>query len=170
MLQNDRIRLRAAEPEDLDLMYLVENDTSLWVHGSTTVPYSRHSLRQFIASTQNDIAADGQLRLIIESSEGEPLGFIDLQNYELRHGRAEVGIVLLPGWQGKGYATEALQLLCEYAAGHLHLHQLTAVVAERNKPALHLFQRAGFSCLTSLPQWLCNGEKYEDATLWHKLF
>lgn len=164
------VHLRAIEPEDLDLMYLVENDTSLWAFGSTTVPYSHHSLREFILNTRNDIFQDGQLRLVIESREGEALGFIDLQNFEARHRRAEVGIVLLPSWQGKGYATDALQLLCEYASDHLSIRQLTAVVAERNKRALRLFQRAGFTCLTVLPQWLCCGTNFENATLWHKLF
>ncbi len=49
MLKNERVRLRAVEPEDLDLMYLIENDDLLWAYGSTTVPYSRYSLKQFIA-------------------------------------------------------------------------------------------------------------------------
>ena len=35
------IRLRAIEPEDLDLLYLIENDTRLWNVGTTNVPYSR---------------------------------------------------------------------------------------------------------------------------------
>ena len=41
-LENDTIRLRALEPEDLDLLYAWENDTSLWEFGSTLVPYSRY--------------------------------------------------------------------------------------------------------------------------------
>ena len=38
-LENDTIRLRALEPEDLDLLYAWENDTSLWEFGSTLVHY-----------------------------------------------------------------------------------------------------------------------------------
>ncbi len=170
MLENERLRLRAVEPEDLDLMYLIENDTSLWRFGGTTVPYSYYRLKQFIAQASNDIYADGQLRLVIETAEGESVGFIDLQSFEARHRRAEVGIVLLPGWQRQGLATEAMQLLCEYASHHLNLHQLTAVVALKNEPALRLFRRAGFECLSLLPQWLSRGDDFEDAQLWQKLF
>ena len=47
--------LRAAEPEDLDLMYLIENDIALWAMGSSNVPYSMYTLRQFIEQTSNDI-------------------------------------------------------------------------------------------------------------------
>ena len=78
-------------------MYLIENDPSLWAFGLTTVPYSRYSLKQFIDQSQNDIFLDGQLRLVIEASNADALGFIDLQGLEPRHRRAEVGIVLLPG-------------------------------------------------------------------------
>ena len=35
MLKGKSIMLRAAEPEDLDLMYLIENDIALWAMGSS---------------------------------------------------------------------------------------------------------------------------------------
>ena len=53
------ISLRALEPEDLDLIYRIENDPDFWRHGSTTVPYSRYALRQYMESAQNDLFADG---------------------------------------------------------------------------------------------------------------
>ena len=43
MLRSDRLILRAVEPEDLDTMYLVENDTRLWPHGLASVPFSAAS-------------------------------------------------------------------------------------------------------------------------------
>ena len=35
------VHLRAIEPEDLDLLYRIENDVKLWNVGTTNVPYSR---------------------------------------------------------------------------------------------------------------------------------
>ena len=63
------LRLRALEPEDLELVYRIENDPTFWRHGSTTVPYSRYTLRQFIADSTGDIFRDGQVRLVIEIKE-----------------------------------------------------------------------------------------------------
>ena len=37
------INFRAMEPEDLDLLYTIENDTKLWNIGVTSVPYSRYT-------------------------------------------------------------------------------------------------------------------------------
>ena len=40
----DKIVLRAMEPEDLEELYAIENDRSIWDVGSTNVPYSRYAL------------------------------------------------------------------------------------------------------------------------------
>ncbi len=165
LLSSERIILRAVEPEDIDTMYLVENDTRLWPDGMASVPFSAHALRQFIAESHNDIYRDGQLRLVIEGHDGITKGFIDLQDFAPRHLRAGVGIVLFPEWQRHGIATEALALLCEYAATHLAMQQLYAVVAVGNTAALALFRRAGFQESGRLTAWLRRGSGFEDALL-----
>ena len=162
--------LRAAEPEDLDLMYLVENDTALWTVGSSNVPYSRYALRQFIEQTSNDINTDRQVRLVIAQTENRnAIGFVDLQNYDPRHRRAEVGIVLLPEWQHQGYANEVLGILDRYASKHLFIHQLYALVSVDNVVAQALFSGAGYKRTATLPHWLCNGEEWQDAMVYQKI-
>ena len=63
------VRLRAMEPEDLDLLYRIENDQELWCLGSTNVPYSRYTLHDYVANSTGDIYSDKQVRLIIENEE-----------------------------------------------------------------------------------------------------
>lgn len=161
--------LRAAEPEDLDLMYLIENDTALWNCGSTNVPYSMYSLRRFIEQTGNDINTDGQVRLVIALNENRnAIGFVDLQNYDLRHRRAEVGIVILPEWQCQGLGSEVLSVFSRYAHQHLLIHQLYALVSAANLAAQALFRKAGYKRTATLQHWLCNGEEWQDAMLYQK--
>ena len=50
-LINDEILLRAVEPEDLDLMYQIENDPESWDISNFTVPYSRYMFREYIKSS-----------------------------------------------------------------------------------------------------------------------
>ena len=170
MLKGKKIMLRAAEPEDLDLMYLVENDTSLWTCGSTNVPYSRFALRQFIEQTSNDINTDGQVRLVIALSENRnAIGFVDLQNYDLRNRRAEVGIVIMPEWQRQGLGNEVLKILEEYASKHLYIHQLFAFVSVVNTAAQALFSKAGYNKTATLQHWLRNGEEWQDAMVYQKI-
>lgn len=170
MKQLPPIRLRALEPEDLDMLYRIENDDMLWRVGATNVPYSRYVLRDYIANTRSDIYADRQLRLMINDAEGQVVGIVDLVNFDPRHQRAEVGIVICAPCRRLGYATAALQELCRYASETLHLHQLYAIVDEDNQAALGLFRQAGFNVENSLSEWLYSGTEYRNAVLFQTFF
>ena len=65
------VHLRAIEPEDLDLLYRIENDRSLWNVGTSNVPYSRYTLHDYIANASDDIYADRQVRMMVENEAGE---------------------------------------------------------------------------------------------------
>ena len=80
LLTNENIRLRALEPEDLELIFRWENDTSLWAMGNTLSPYSRYTIKEYIQdSRQHDIYELRQLRLMIEIVATEDvIGMIDL--------------------------------------------------------------------------------------------
>lgn len=162
------ITLRAMEPEDLDELYEIENDRGLWDVGTTNVPYSRYALHQYIASTNNDIFADRQLRLIIQTEEGRLAGIIDLYNYEPLHNRAEVGVVIKAEYRNQGMAKAALDELHRYAADVLDIYQLYAVVAATNDHSLHLFKSQGYEATATLRHWLHEKGGYQDAVLLQK--
>lgn len=157
--------LRAVEPEDLELMYLLENDPEVVAHSIASVPLSRYALRQYIEESRGDLYSDGQVRLtIMDPDGGQGCGFLDLTDFVPRHRRAQVGIVLLPEAQGRGIATHALLEVGEYARLQ-GLHQLYAVVTSLNRKARALFLRANYKETATLPSWvLCSG-KYMDAIL-----
>ena len=77
-IKDDTITLRAAEPEDADQIFRWENDRDIWRVSGTHVPYSRFQIEQFLLDN-NDIAAQKQLRLMIELTEGsQTIGCIDI--------------------------------------------------------------------------------------------
>lgn len=164
MTSSADIRLRALEPEDLELIYRIENDPAFWHFGASTVPYSRYALRQYIASAQNDIFADGQVRLVIVK-DGVAVGLADLTNFDALHLRAEIGLVILPEFQGQHIGEAAVKALCQYAS-ELHLHQLYAIIAVTNKPATRLFERLAFVPSTVLKDWLRSDDGFADVCVW----
>ena len=159
------LRLRALEPEDLELLYQIENDRELWNVGVTNVPYSRYTLHDYIASQIGDIYVDRQVRLMIENNAGETVGIADIVNFDPQHRKAEVGIIVLNGKRRQGFALEALRQLADYATSTLHLHQLYAYVDVDNEPSLMLFKKAGYSDGAVLAQWLFDGKNYHDVVL-----
>ena len=163
-----RVTLRAMEPEDLDLLYRIENDQELWSLGATNVPYSRYTLHDYVANSTGDIYADKQVRLIIENEEHKTVGLADLTNFDPRHLRAEVGLLIEKPMRGQGYAYAAMTLLHRYAHSTLHLHQVYAVIGTANTATLRLFQRLGYEESAHLRHWIFDGDHYHDAVVLQK--
>ena len=164
------VRLRALEPEDLDFLYKMENDPSLWSISNFTVPYSKAVLQAYIDNSMNDMFADRQLRLVIcKLSSDCPIGVIDVTDFEPMHARAEIGISLLREEQGKGYASEALSLVCDYVFTFLHFKQLNAHILANNTESLNLLHRAGFVDCGLLKEWWRVSGDYQDMVLLQKI-
>ncbi len=133
------------EPEDLDLLYQIENDKNLWGVGATNVPYSRYVLHDYVANSSGDIYTDKQVRLMVDCQQ-QTIGIVDLINFEM-----------------------ILQELAQYAKTVLHLHQLYAVIGVDNAPAIHLFEKIGYSAGRVLTDWLFDGTHYQDAVLMQRV-
>ena len=165
LLSTDNLYLRAPEPEDLELMYRMENDTTLWSVGNTLLPYSRYTLKKYIANTKNDIYSEHQARFIIELSSGERIGMIDIVDFNPHDSRAEVCIGILNEYRGCGAAGEALQLLCRYALHFLGINHLYAYIPTDNEKSKNLFLKIGFSKTATLKAWKRYGEKFKDVAI-----
>ena len=163
--QHVEVKLRAMEPEDLDLLYHIENDKKLWDISATNVPYSRYALHNYIADAKNDIYLDGQVRMMIENEVQDIIGIIDLVNFDPKHQRAEMGIIIMKPYRQQGYAHAALQSLIDYTQNGLHLKQIYAIVDVDNNDSIHCLTSFGFTNNCLLKDWLyCDG-KYKDARL-----
>lgn len=164
------VRLRAMEPEDLDFLYAMENDKEVWDVGCTNVPYSRYVLHDYIANASNDIYADGQVRMVMEDWSGNRVGLVDVFNFDASNRRAEVSVVVMTEYRGRGLARDAVRQVCHYALRTLHLHQLYAIIATDNMASQQLFSETGFTGRNVLKEWLFDGMTYKDAIVMQKFF
>ena len=151
--QGNGIRLRAPEPEDLEVMFRFENATDVWEMSNTTGPYSRFQLKQYIEQTQNDLFADRQLRLMIENGNRQVVGIVDLCSFDPLHNRAEVGIMVDKSCRRQGIGRNALALLEEHCFRYLGIHQLFAYIAVENLPSRRLFAACGYKESAVLKEW-----------------
>lgn len=170
LLQEGGITLRAPEPEDLDIMFELENDPETWQVSNVTGPYSRFQLKRYIEENQNDLFIDFQMRFMIENAHREVVGSIDVCHYDPMHHRAEVGVVVLPAHRGKGIGRIALQLLEVHCFRRLGIHQLYAYIATENRPCRRLFASCGYQEGTVLKEWSrCGNGDYVDMLLVQKI-
>lgn len=163
-------RLRALEPEDLDVMYGWENDTDIWRVSGTTAPFSRHVLSRLIEEQQFDIYATRQMRLVIEDAANqEAVGAVDIFEFDPHNRRAGVGIIVSPPYRQRGFALDALRALERYAGQTLHMHQLWCSVTEDNTASLALFTRAGYEQCGRRREWLLTTDGAKDEILMQKI-
>jgi diamine N-acetyltransferase len=165
-LENEKIHLRALEPEDLDVLYKWENDSSLWRYGSTLAPFSRFSLKEYLLDARLDIFQSRQLRLmIVLNNKGIAVGTIDLYDFDPMNCRAGIGILVDENYRQLGLGMQALQLIKSYAFGFLMLKQIYAFVPEMNEASVKLFIGSGYEKSGKLRAWIKNNGDFEDTYL-----
>ena len=170
ILKGENIYLRALETEDLNFLYRLENDTNLWEISGTVTPYSRQVLKIYLENAHRDIYDVKQLRMAICREDDMAIGLIDLFDFDPRHRRAGLGIVVSDEEsRNKGVGTEAIKLLCHYAFTVLDLHQVYANVAADNQGSIRLFKKLGFVAAGTKRDWLLFGGAFKDEVLLQKI-
>ncbi len=166
-LEGNTVNLRALEPEDLEFLFTIENDEAFWEVSATSTPFSRYVLRQYLENAHKDIYEVKQLRLVICKKDGTPLGLIDIFDFEPKHRRAAIGIVISSkDDREKGFASEALRLVCDYCFRRLDFHQVYAHVGTDNVPSRLLFEKAGFVRAGIKKDWNFIDGKFRDELLY----
>ncbi len=166
-LQGKSIYLRALEPNDLEFLYAMENNESIWEVSNTQTPYSRFLIRQYLKNAHQDIYEAKQLRLAICCNQDFPaIGLIDLFDFDPKNSRAGVGIVIQNEEdRNSGAGGEALELVINYSFRQLNLHQLYANIGEDNIASLALFIKFGFQKIGVKKQWNLVDGHYKDEIL-----
>jgi len=160
------IRLRAMEPEDIDVLYEWENDPSIWPVSNTLTPFSKLQIREFVIHSAHDIFTDRQLRLMVELT-GErqtaiPIGTVDFFEFDPFHLRAGMGILIREPYQNQGHAIEAVSLVIRFAFEILGMHQLFCNISPENKASLRLFTKMGFVQCGIKKEWNKHGKTWKD--------
>jgi diamine N-acetyltransferase len=163
-LKGVNIYLRALEPNDLEFVYAMENDQSIWEVSNTQTPYSRFLVKQYLENAQQDIYEAKQLRMAICQDQDFPaIGLIDLFDFDPKNNRAGVGIVIQGNENRKqNIGSESLELLIRYSFHHLNLHQLYANIGTENKASVALFTKFGFQKIGTKKDWTLVNGVYKD--------
>jgi diamine N-acetyltransferase len=169
MLKGKSIYLRSVEPSDATRLMLWENNPEHWRVTDTEVPFSMQGILQLIEQQQH-IRSTGMLRLMICLNESEEsVGAIDLYDADFRHSRAAVGILIGENqFRNKGYATEAMELIVEYAKKLLSLENLYASVQADNQESLALFHKCGFEEVGRRRNWFLHNKVRIDEVMFQK--
>ncbi len=89
---------------------------------------------------------DSGAHFMIRTIDGDKvIGFIDLCAFDWAAGNAWVGIGIGEAdYRGKGYGSDAMQLVLDYAFRALNLHRVNLEVFAFNKRAIRSYEKCGF--------------------------
>ena len=141
-LESERLVLRRFVDSDLEPFLAYRNDPEVARYQSWEFCTEREATTMIEGLKSQQPGTPGEwFQFAIESKEtGALVGDCALKVEE--DGRqAEVGFTLSRDHQGKGYASEAVSRLLNYAFGDLGLHQVFTITDQENEPSFTLLER-----------------------------
>ncbi|HTE60971.1 MAG TPA: GNAT family protein [Solirubrobacteraceae bacterium] len=145
-LVTDRLHLRPFMPGDLDALEAIHGDAGVVRYLYWDVR-TRAELRGVLAEKQQRHALVKQgdslnLAAVLPGS-AEVVGDVTLMWHSEEHRQGEIGYILHPAHQGKGYATEATRALLRIGFDELGLHRIAGRLDGRNTASARVLERVG---------------------------
>ena len=140
-LSDGVITLRAKARTDVDALTAACQDPEIPRWTLVPVPYRRADALGWIAATELELEAGIAITWLAVDAEDRLLASIGLMGIDRERGSGEIGYWVAREARGRGVATRAVRLLCEWAASELGLTTLELVIHEDNAPS-HAVARA----------------------------
>jgi RimJ/RimL family protein N-acetyltransferase len=156
-----------AEPTDtiVDRFYRWGRDSEYWrlLNADPVMPYTRAQIKEFV---DKELVGDNPnmfFFMIRSLDDDRVIGEVGLDGVDWVHGDTFVGISIGEKdlW-GRGYGTDAMQIILRYAFTELNLERVTLTVFEYNPRAIRSYQKAGFKVEGSLKKMLLRGGRRWD--------
>ncbi len=143
-LETERLLLRKLHLEDAEDMFEYAVDPELAGLGMWlpfhTIEDSRADLEETLRNYAKGELVDWA---IVLKAEAKMIGRAGLGRYSPRNYRAELGYALNRRYWGKGYMTEAAQVIMAFGFGALGLHRIEANVLSENSASIHILEKLG---------------------------
>ncbi len=160
------IELQTFTPQDFARLipWLANGDEIIqWAGPNFTYPLDEKQLEAYWRVSQQ-VPVVRKIYKAVDTSTGQVIGHIELNNIDARNHSAVVSRVLVnPAERGKGISGEMIRLICAIAFDELYLHRLSLNVYDFNLPAIACYKKAGFAIeglqrentLSSKGYWNC---------------
>lgn len=164
MIEGKKIVLRQVEKEDLELLRDWRNSKNIRPYVREYSPLNMLNQNVWFESLLKKPPKQIMFS-IIEKRSKKLVGCAGLVNIDWKNRNAEVSIYLgNSNWQGKGIASETLQLIMDYSFKTLGLNKVSAEIYEYNPTSVKLFKKAAFKLDGKLRE-----HHYWDGKFWDSL-
>jgi diamine N-acetyltransferase len=139
----ERLYLRSIERRDLPILLTFFNDPQIRALTGEVRPTSESGMEAFLERISND--PERVWFAIVLKDGDQVIGECGLLRMFPAWRTTDMSMIIgdQAAW-GKGYGTEALQILLDYAFGALNFHRIAIGVVGSNAGALKFWEKAGF--------------------------
>ena len=144
-MDGERIRLDALRDDDFEPLYEMQSDPVVCRY-LLYEPRSREKVAEVLTrdAAATRLAKPGDyLQPAIRDSDGRFVGTMYFELKSVDDRTAEIGWLVGPAFQGRGYAREAAAMLLDLAFGELGLHRVIAELDPRNTASVRVCERLG---------------------------
>lgn len=164
MIFSNRLRLRAAEREDIPRFVAWFNDPEVIKYLATTLPMSLAAEEKWFQAMLEGNKAEQVLVIEVKKEDGwKPIGSTSFMkvNWISRH--AEIGIVIGEKAQwDQGYGRDVMKLMLRYGFQSLNLHRIYLQVYADHPRGIKAYENAGFVREGCLRQDAFRDGEYHD--------
>jgi len=140
LLEGKDVNLRVMEKEDLPLFAEWLNNPEFFGEHFAPLQRSRAEMEKMFEN--NPLEMKG---FFIEKKDGTKIGLVSHFNMLAPYGKMqEIGYALVPSERGKGYCTEATQLMVDYLFLSKDLARIQATTHVGNAGSQKVLEKAGF--------------------------
>ena len=145
-LESDRLLLRPFREDDLSALLAIQSrpDVARWLYWEPRTEVEvREALDRKIRAAELAEASPSVEFAVQLRETGEMIGTANLAVTSAEHRQGEIGYLLHPDHQGRGYATEAARLLLGLAFDQHDLHRVVGRLETRNTASARVLERLG---------------------------
>jgi diamine N-acetyltransferase len=168
MLAGKNVVLRAWREDDIAVLMRLRNDVALQTQlMSQPRPNSRVRVSQWLKDWSK--RTDGVFFVVAAADDDHALGYVQLANIDVMHGRGDLGICLDPAVHGHGVANQTMELLQSYVMQVFGLRKILLQVLSRNLRAIAFYVKQGFERVGVLREHAFLQGSHVDVLLMEKL-
>ncbi|KPJ61390.1 MAG: hypothetical protein AMJ46_01470 [Latescibacteria bacterium DG_63] len=162
-MKKRRILLRAFGSEEIERTLEWVNDDEVTRYTGTSSPISAQEHKTY---WERELKNQARRTFSIFTSDGRHIGNIGLRNIDWIARNAELYVYIGDDkFRDKGYGSEAIEALVEFAFERLNLHKVFARVFEYNERGMKSFKKCGFTEEGVLKEHVFRNGKYHDVTI-----
>jgi [ribosomal protein S5]-alanine N-acetyltransferase len=144
-LESERLLLRQMTHADVDEVFTIRSSPELMKYVPRPLLQNKEEAKHLIdIINERIISKEGINWAVTIKPNNKLVGYIGHYQIKWEHFRSEIGYMFLPEVQGKGIATEAIQLLIDYGFNIMKMHSIEAVIDPENIASAKVLEKNGF--------------------------